>query len=168
MKTVNYCRKMNKNHEINVKIHRKNVFQKILKMQWKWVFCKIEIQEGYRSQKNILNTFLKRSLHDLSILFIGKMIWLLKHWFKVTKQKSIKHVFSCFLKCLFFIKFIIIVMIFDHCFAIFYYFHHYFVIWSKYFVTWGKYISCFGVFAHGRMGIEGWSLNLMGTIAGRG
>ena len=117
------------------------------------MFCKIEIQEGYRSRNKNLSMFLERSLHDLSILFIGKMIWLLKHWFKVTKQKSIKHVFSCFLKYLVFIDLIInyyfcyFFMIFDYFSAIFYYFHDYFATWSKYFVTWDKYISCFGVFA---------------------
>ena len=95
MKIVNYCRKRNKNHEKMIKFMKKQIcFKKYLKMQLKHVFCKIKIQEGCRSQKNILNTFLKRSLHDLSVLFIGKMIWLLKQWFKVTKQKPIKHVLS--------------------------------------------------------------------------
>ena len=32
-KTLNYCRKSNKNHENNDKIDRKNIFKKILKMQ---------------------------------------------------------------------------------------------------------------------------------------
>ena len=137
---------MNKNNENNNKIDRKNIFQKILKMQWKRMICKIEIQEGYRSQKNILNTFLKRSLHNLSILFIGKMIWLLKHWFKVTKQKSIKRFFHVFWNVFFSYDFF---MIFDYFSTIIYYFHDYFGTWSKYFVTWDKYISCFGVFAWG-------------------
>ena len=159
---MNYCRKSNKNHENNDKIDRKNIFQKILKMQWKRVFCKIEIQEGYRSQKNILNMFLKRSLHDLSVLFVGKMIWLLKHWFKVSKQKSINHVFSCFLKYLIFINLIInyyfvIFSWFVYYFsAIFYYFHDYFGTLSKYFVIWHKYISCFGVFAYRRINRINW------------
>ena len=119
---------MNINHENHYKIDRKNIFQKILKMQWKRVFCKIEIQEGYRSQKNILNMFLKRSLPDLSILFIGKMIWLLKHWFKVTKQKSIKHVFSCFLKYLVFIDLMI---------------NYYFDIFSWFFIIFPQYFTIF-------------------------
>ena len=34
---------MNKNHENNDKIDRKNIFQKILKMQGERMICKIEI-----------------------------------------------------------------------------------------------------------------------------
>ena len=83
------------------------------------MFCKIEIQEGYRSRNKNLSMFLERSLHDLPILFIGKMIWLLKHWFKVTKQKYIQHIFSCFLKYLVFID-LMIILLFFHDFSLFF------------------------------------------------
>ena len=74
MKAVNYCRKSNTNQEKIIKLMEKMYFKKHQKCNENEFFVKLKFNRATG-----LNTFLKRSLHDLLILFIEKMIWMLKH-----------------------------------------------------------------------------------------
>ena len=95
------------------------------------------------------------------------MIWLLKHWFKSPKQKAIKHLFECFLKCPFFINCIIfpwfLITVLAWKFGIWYFWGqspiHLFGIRYLVFQIWSL-IHLFGIWYFGGRDFLAWTTNL--------